>query len=138
MENIKPVSVVCAIIIRNGRFLAALRSEGQSRGGLWEFPGGKIHRGESPAQALIREIREELGVNIAVLDQLPTNVCHYSDISITLIPFAAKITDDKQPSAHEHDKIRWVDCAEAQKLDWAPADIPILRSLCENRKNHGL
>ncbi|MFP4415814.1 MAG: (deoxy)nucleoside triphosphate pyrophosphohydrolase [Fibrobacterota bacterium] len=124
------VPVVCAIIIKNGRFLAALRSQAHSRAGLWEFPGGKVHQQESPAQALQREIMEELDVEIAILAQQPTTVCTYPDISISLMPFIAQITGKRKPVAHEHEEIRWVDCSEAQNLCWAEADIPVLNRFC--------
>lgn len=133
MTEIRPVEVVCAIILRGECFLAALRSQTQSRGGLWEFPGGKRHEHESAAQAIQRECKEELGLGIRILGQLQASFWQYPDISISLLPFVAEIDGSTQPVAHEHEKIRWVSCSEAQKLLWAPADIPVLRSFCQQK-----
>jgi 8-oxo-dGTP diphosphatase len=124
-RKITAVPVVCAIIEHRGRFLAAKRAQGQSNALLWEFPGGKVKDGEAVEDALRRELLEELGVIIKVVSPL-THVFHtYPWISIDLIPFICSIASGS-PGPHEHAEIRWVDKEEALKLDWAPADMPVL------------
>jgi 8-oxo-dGTP diphosphatase len=124
--------VTCAIIEQDGRILAARRNRKQSNGGLWEFPGGKIHEQESPADALRREIREELGVSIDIINRLPACSYCYPGFEITLIPFICILLEGP-PQALEHEEIRWIAISDADSLQWSPADIPVLdeyRSYC--------
>ena len=126
MGSSDPVPVVCAIIERKGLILACCRSPRQTNAGLWEFPGGKVRRSESLRSALVREIREELGIEVVPHRPL-TMVTHaYPWITIELIPFVCSI-EEGEPHPHEHDAVRWVDKKEAMGLAWAPADAPIVR-----------
>jgi 8-oxo-dGTP diphosphatase len=120
-----PIPVVCAIIEQSGLILACRRGPRQSNAGLWEFPGGKIRQGESPKTALIREIREELGVSVEPRQQLTPVIHTYPWIVIRLIPFECGLKKG-DPYPHEHSEIRWVDRNTAMALEWAPADRPIL------------
>jgi 8-oxo-dGTP diphosphatase len=121
-----PVPVVCAIVERKGRVLACRRNPRQTNAGLWEFPGGKVRKGEPRRAALVREIREELGIEAAPQKPL-TPVTHaYPWIAIKLIPFVCSL-EQGEPHPHEHAEVRWVDKKEAMKLDWAEADVPIVR-----------
>jgi 8-oxo-dGTP diphosphatase len=124
-ENPEIIRVVCAIIERDGTFLAARRSGGQSQEGLWEFPGGKIRDKETPRQALTREIMEELGVEITVGRPVSPNFHAYPGKTIYLIPFICTAADGDMILT-DHDAIEWVDRDTAKNRTWAPADIPIL------------
>jgi len=128
MQSRKAISVVCAIIEHDGKFLAAQRSDGQSHGGFWEFPGGKIDPGEDPGNAIIREIKEELGTAIAIRMPLPSVSFDYPDKAVTLSPFVCDIVaGGSPPKALEHDQIRWVDMNEAKGLTWLPPDVAVLK-----------
>jgi 8-oxo-dGTP diphosphatase len=121
----RPIKVVCAIIEQGNSFLVAQRSRRQSQAELWEFPGGKIRSAETPEDALAREIREELGVDITVGKQLRPNVHAYRDKTIELIPLLCSISGGS-PVPSEHSDVRWVNAHEARSLPWSPADMPIL------------
>lgn len=123
------VVVACAVIMnRDKRLLAALRPEGKSLGGKWEFPGGKVEAGESPREALKRELREELSIDASVGRALTVVHHDYAQFSIELHPFLAEIQEGV-PHPHEHAEIRWVTMDEAADLDWAEADVPVLAEL---------
>lgn len=123
------MEVVCAVIgDAAGRVLAAQRPPGKAQAGCWEFPGGKIEPGEAAEDALIREIREELGCTLAVGAAL-TPVDHpYPGGIIRLRAFKAAIIDGV-PEPHEHSALRWVGRNEAAALNWAPADVPIFAEI---------
>jgi 8-oxo-dGTP diphosphatase len=120
------VPVVCGIIERGDLFLTALRGPAQSNANLWEFPGGKIRNGESAEAALIRELHEELDIIISVRTALTPNRNSYPWITIELIPFICTIVRG-EPLSREHAEIRWVTQQEAQALQWAQADVAVLR-----------
>lgn len=131
------LEVSCAVILRSdGMVLAALRGPAMRLPGLWEFPGGKIEPGESSDAALVREIREELGVTIRARRSLPPVDHQYPDFSIRLYPWICEITDGV-PEPVEHAEIRWLDAAALPALDWAPADLPVLESLLELARSPG-
>ena len=118
--------VVCALIERGGLVLAAQRPAGKSQALLWEFPGGKIEPGEAPEAALVREIREELHVEVSVGERLPDSFHDYGKVAITLVPFRARLRDGAEPHAAEHAALRWCRPEDLRALDWAPADVPIV------------
>ena len=123
------IDVVCGVIEDGrGNVLACRRPAGKHLGGLWEFPGGKVDPGESPAEALIRELREELMIDVVVSSPLEPVVWPYESITIRLIPYLCRIVAG-EPVAHEHDEIRWCSRCLLATLEWAPADIPILAGL---------
>jgi 8-oxo-dGTP diphosphatase len=119
------VPVVCGIIERAGMFLSARRGFGRSNAGLWEFPGGKVRSNETTEAALIREMHEELGLEISVTARLPPNRHSYPWITIKLIPFICAIVRG-EPQLREHMEIRWLTIQEAKALEWAPADVAVL------------
>ena len=124
----KPLEVVCALIVNNaGKILACQRSAETSLAGKWEFPGGKIEPSESAEAALRREILEELEVSISILKPLAIVRHRYPDFEIALSPFLCVINGSELPNALEHSQIRWVNIAEANELEWADADLPILK-----------
>lgn len=123
------IEVVCAVIWdADGRVLAAQRPPGKAQAGRWEFPGGKIEPGESPAAALIREIDEELGCGLEVAAAYRPVDHAYSGGVIRLRPYAAVIIAGR-PEAREHSALRWVTREQAALLDWAPADVPVLSEI---------
>jgi 8-oxo-dGTP diphosphatase len=102
-------------------------------GGKWEFPGGKVHAGETPQDALLREIREELGIGVVVGEALKSGV-EWTDgeVSIRLTGFRCEITEG-EPVALEHEEIRWCEISELRDLDWAEADVPLVDELVGER-----
>ncbi len=119
--------MVCAIIEKDGKILVAKRRISQSQGGFWEFPGGKINGQETPEQAVIREIREELGIEILVEKKLDPVSYSYPGKEVLLIPFIAGIISGT-PFPHEHDAIDWITRAGSDELNWLPPDIEIAAS----------
>ncbi len=124
------IEVVCAVLERDEKLLAARRAPGAARSGLFEFPGGKVGPGESAQNALMRELHEELAIEALIEIPLKPVVHAYPDISLTLIPFVCCIQKGK-PKAIDHDMIRWVTIEEAIELPWADADIPVLKMYAE-------
>lgn len=123
----KVIQVTCGIIIKDGKILAAQRSEKMKLSLKWEFPGGKLQEGETEEECLKREIREELNIEI-VIDYKLTPIRHdYPDVHIQLIPFVAKYVSGTL-QLHEHEQANWYTKNELLSLDWAPADIPILNA----------
>jgi len=121
------IDVVCALIVNDRReVLAAQRSASMDLPGKWEFPGGKMGPGETPRQALVREIQEELDLAITVQEELPASVHQYEKKSIRLIPFVCSILSGNI-SLKEHQAYGWFRHTDLAALDWAEADIPILR-----------
>ncbi|CEH32421.1 Putative CTP pyrophosphohydrolase [Aneurinibacillus migulanus] len=132
-EIMKKIDVVGAVIVNEkGDILCALRSQQMSMPGLWEFPGGKVEREETPEAALQREIKEELGIAIEV-GALIADVTHeYPTLTVRLLTYYAALTDKNAvPCATEHEKIAWVELESLKGLHWAPADIPTVDKIIE-------
>ena len=117
------IRVVGAVFVREGQFLAFRRKEGKSMAGFWEFPGGKIESGETPAEAMVREIEEELGTTIQVGQLVTTTVHEYDFATIELTTFECE-SDQREFTSSDHDSMQWVDAHGADELEWAPADVP--------------
>ncbi|NLJ55328.1 MAG: (deoxy)nucleoside triphosphate pyrophosphohydrolase [Intrasporangiaceae bacterium] len=119
------IAVVGAVIVRDGLILCARRAGTGPMAGLWEFPGGKVEPDESPVEALVREIDEELGCSIAVGEEVTTTTYAYDFATITLTTYWSElIAGDPDPT--EHAEIRWLSPADLHTLEWAPADIPAI------------
>lgn len=132
MGKDQPVCVVCAVLVRDGRVLLARRPAGKHLALKWEFPGGKVEPEESPVAALIREIREELGCEIEVIEALPPCLHDYERGTIELLPFVCRLAaGSSEPHPHEHVAIDWVEPADLLKHDLAPADVPVVTALFE-------
>lgn len=127
----KQIHVVGAVIIQDGLVLCAQRGEGGSLAGLWEFPGGKIESGESPAAALKREIAEELDCTIEVGDLITTTVHVYEFGTVNLTTFYCRLMSGT-PTTSEHAAIRWLRPADLTTIEWAPADIPAIDLIQED------
>jgi len=122
----KVIDVTCALIINSdSRILAAQRSAQMNLSLKWELPGGKIEPNETPEECLIREIKEELNIDIEIINSLTPNTHSYPTISIKLIPFICKHING-EIELKEHAQYRWLNTNELLDLDWADADIPIL------------
>lgn len=134
MASLKPVPVVCAIIEDGaGRVLVAQRPAHKHQGLKWEFAGGKVEAGELPELALTREIKEELGCDIAILRALPRSTHDDGSIAIEMIPFVCTLTPGSaDPHPHEHVAICWATPAGLESLDLAPADRPVVTHYLSN------
>lgn len=120
----KSVDVVAAIIEQEGKILATQRGYGEFAGG-WEFPGGKIERGETPEEALVREILEELGAAVAV-ERLVTVVDYdYESFHLHMRCFLCHVVSG-QLELHEHMAARWLDTATIDSVAWLPADEDVV------------
>ncbi len=127
MEN-KTIAVVCAIIIYNGKILAVQRGPTMSLPLKWEFPGGKIEKNETEEACIKREIKEELNIEILLLKKLSTSFYKYPNISIELIPFVAQYLSGDLV-LKEHQNFQLLRISELNNLDWAEADLPIVKEL---------
>jgi 8-oxo-dGTP diphosphatase len=116
--------VACAIIIQNNKVLAVQRGPEMKMAGKWEFPGGKLEPGETASQCIVREILEELAMNIQVEEEWPSTIHQYNDFQIELIPLRCE-TDQTSPILKEHQDFQWLDSESLFWVDWADADIPI-------------
>ena len=117
----KTLEVVAALIWRGDRFLACQRPPEKARGLLWEFVGGKVEMGESGQQALARECREELDVQLMVGDAFMDVTHEYPDLTVHLTLYEAEIAQG-EPKMLEHHDIRWVTVEEMDTLEFCPAD----------------
>jgi len=120
--------VTCAIIENNGKVLCARRSESMHLPLKWEFPGGKTEDGEEPEACLKREIREELGIEIIIIERLTSNRHTYPGRKgFELIPFRCRLAGGVL-NIREHKQVKWLEKSELRGLDWAEADIPIVNN----------
>jgi 8-oxo-dGTP diphosphatase len=126
----KKIYVVAAIIRNGDKILATQRGYGEHKGG-WEFPGGKIEEGETPQEALVREIREELEADIIVGDHLVTVEHDYPDFHISLQCYWAELRKGTHLKLLEHEAAKWLSLNELDSVDWLPADVDVVRALCE-------
>ena len=126
----KVIPVTCAIIFHQGKVLAAKRSDKMDLSGYWEFPGGKVETGEDPKHCLTREIKEELSIEIELIEELTPSEFLYETKSILLIPFFAKWKAG-DIRLLEHEQIAWLEKNDLFSVNWAPADMPIVHELIE-------
>ena len=117
--------VTAAIICRNGKILICRRANG-SCAHLWEFPGGKTEPGETPFECLIRELREELNVEIKPLREYCRSV--HGELSFVFIE--AEITSG-EPQLSVHEEMKWVKPEELTEFEWCPADKPVAEKLSQ-------
>ena len=123
----KNIKVVAAVIKNGNKIYATQRGYGEFKGG-WEFPGGKIEHGETKEEALIRELKEELEINVEIESYFTTVLHEYSDFAVNIHYFICK-TNDKHLNMKVHNDYAWLNIDELSKLDWAPADKEVVNML---------
>ncbi len=121
------IDVVCALIEQEGKVLACQRSATMAHPMKWEFPGGKIKTDESAKQALLREIKEELRVEIIIDKALSPVAFAYPDKHIRLWPFTAKLVEGTI-RLQEHQQYQWIAIEQLDQFDWLAADIPVYKA----------
>ena len=121
----KTIHVVAAVIRSGDRIFATQRGYGDFKDG-WEFPGGKIEEGETPKEALAREIREELEADIIVGDHLVTVEEDYPSFHLSMQCFWAELAEGSHMKLVEHEAARWLGFDELDSVDWLPADIKVV------------
>jgi 8-oxo-dGTP diphosphatase len=124
----KQISVVGAVIVRDGLILCAQRGADGNLPGMWEFPGGKIEPGETPYDALAREIFEELHCTVAVGELVTTTTHEYDFAIIEFTTFFCELLDGT-PVLTEHEAVCWLPPEQLMTLEWAPADVPAVELL---------
>lgn len=124
------ISVVAAIALRDGQVMVARRAIGQRQAGLWEFPGGKVEAGESDAQALARELHEELNVAAIIGEEFSRTQYDYADGSIELIGLFTELPDLEYVLS-VHDQIDWLPIGHLAMVELAPADVALAQQLMQ-------
>jgi 8-oxo-dGTP diphosphatase len=124
-QTTQPLDVVCALIVESGRLLIMQHGPASMHPGMWEFPGGKVDPGENPEEALHREIREELNIEVAIHASLSVSEYSYPGKSIRLIPFLCS-WESGIFRLNEHAHFRWIELNELNNWDLLPADKSLL------------
>jgi 8-oxo-dGTP diphosphatase len=125
------IVVVAAVIEENGHFLVARRLGGTHLAGYWEFPGGKVHDGETNEEALRREIREELNTGIAVLREMFHTSHIYPERSVELYFYRGALTGAPEPALGQ--ELRWIAREDFASLEFPPADAELVSELMHSR-----
>ena len=125
----KTIEVVAAIIIKDGQVFATQRGYGEFQG-WWEFPGGKMEAGESPQEALKREIREELDADVLVKELLETVEWDYPNFHLTMHCFICNLLSESL-HLNEHEAATWLNLENLRSVKWLPADEILLDKIAE-------
>ena len=123
----KTIKVVAAIIIDNGKVFATQRGYGEFKDG-WEFPGGKVEEGETPQEALVREIKEELDAEIEVGELLDTVEYDYPKFHLSMDCFICKIKSGDLV-LKEHEAAKWLTKETLNSVEWLPADLDLVEKI---------
>ena len=124
--------VACALVDADRRVLIAQRPEGKSMAGLWEFPGGKVEPGETPEDALIRELSEELGIQTRQACLAPLSFASHAYENIHLLmPLYVCRKWQGTPQTREHQALKWVRPQALRDYPMPPADEPLIAALCD-------
>ena len=127
----KIIKVVGALIVKDNKVLIAQRKNGEFDG-LWEFPGGKIEKSETPQEAIAREIHEEFEAKIKVEDFVYNVYYKYPNFILDRDCFLCSIVDASDVKLHDHHKIKWISLeTPVDEIDWVPADIEVYEALQE-------
>jgi len=127
------VKVTCAILEQHERVLVTQRSQKMSQPLQWEFPGGKLEESETAEDAVVREVKEELQLDILPLRQLSPVRYQYSDVQIELIPFICSY-EGGAIQLQEHRAYQWAELSELAKYNWCAADKPIVAEYLRLKK----
>ena len=122
------IKVTAAIITRRGKVLIAKRKPSARLANLWEFPGGKIERGETPEQCLKRELREEFEITVRIGEYIGNSQYQYEFGTIDLLAFKVYLIDDDF-KLNDHAEIAWVSGADIAIYEFAPADMPFVEMI---------
>jgi len=126
------LKIVAAIFSRDNKVLAMKRASHKPIPGKWEFPGGKIEPGETPEQAIIREIKEELNIEITNLSHFDNSITTTAEWEVELDCFFVQ-TETMPTNSTDHDEMRWVEIDKLHELDWLEADIKVIEKLQSER-----
>jgi 8-oxo-dGTP diphosphatase len=121
--------VVAAVVRNANSVFAARRAAHKSAGGKWEFPGGKVEGSENPIAALVREIREELNVEIAVIQSFDRTTTRVGDILIDLDTYLCDFVGAEPSSSLDHDRFAWLEISDLLDYDFAEPDLPAVKKL---------
>lgn len=124
------VNVVAALIWQGDKFLACRRPTWKQHGGKWEFVGGKIEKGETKEDALVRECREELAISVRPIAEFLWLEYEYPEMFVEMTVFLTEIVSG-EPKRLDHDELRWVGVEEMAELDFSDADQLILKKIRE-------
>ncbi|MCC5889917.1 MAG: (deoxy)nucleoside triphosphate pyrophosphohydrolase [Alkalibacterium sp.] len=127
----KRITVVGAIIIEDGKILCAQRGNEKALPNLWEFPGGKIETGETAIEALERELKEELKIEVTVHPEMFEETAYLYDFGEVVLTTFICYLEKGEPVLTEHHQVKWVTPEDLDQLTWAPADIPAVHKLME-------
>ena len=128
----RSIEVVAGIITDSGKIFATQRGYGDYKD-FWEFPGGKMEPGETPQQALARELREELSVEVDVGEFVCTVEYDYPGFHLTMHCFYCSVTGGTL-TLLEHEAAKWLDMEQIHSVDWLPADVVVVNALEKNIK----
>lgn len=121
------VTIVAGAVVRNHRVLSAQRDSPPSMAGKWEFPGGKVEAGESPRAALVRELAEELGIQVEVGPEIARQEL---ETGAVLILFQAQLSSaSPDPEAREHRDLRWLTASQLMEVDWLATNAIFITNL---------
>ncbi|MBO6607405.1 (deoxy)nucleoside triphosphate pyrophosphohydrolase [Psychroserpens sp.] len=121
----KKIEVVCGIIKKRDKIFIAKKRKDKSLAGYWEFPGGKIEHSENAEDALKRELYEELGMKVKVLNRITSNTHNYDEIQVFLIAYLCEFKEASYEMT-DHDQYAWISKNEFNNYKMAPADLPII------------
>ncbi len=120
------IDVAAAIIVKDHKVFLARRKPGAHLAGFWEFPGGKLEEGETPEQCLARELLEEFNIQVRVGHFVGESLYDYGAKLIRLLAYEVEhVSGDFE--LIDHDEMRWLDESELDDVNWAPADIPLVK-----------
>ena len=125
----KTVRVVAGIIIEDGKVFATQRGYGEFKDG-WEFPGGKIEQGETPEEAVVREIMEELDTEVEVKELFDTVEYDYPKFHLSMDCFWCEL-ESEHVVLNEHEDAKWLSKAQLDSVDWLPADLTLVDKIAK-------